>query len=465
MKLEISTFTAEKAMKFIERDPINNFSKLLKWARLFSFDEQGKKYFNFIKKIWTNDESCAKELITKVLSSKNKQFTKKLFNNFFINSAIKQFPITTSLRKKYDCNIPWTILLDPTSACNLNCKGCWASEYDKKSSLTNEQIDSIISQGKKLGMHFFIYSGGEPLVRKYDLIELAQKHDDCFFLSFTNGTLIDKDFADEVAKTGNLTFAISVEGFEKETDFRRGKGTYKKVMNAMNLLKERGIGFGFSTCYHSKNYKIIGSDKYINHMIKKGCLFGWLFTYMPLGKNAVPELICSADQRKYMFDRLQQFRKTKPIFLMDFWNDAEYVGGCIAGGRNYLHINSEGDVEPCAFIHYSNVNIKDVTLLEALHSPLFMEYKKGQPFNNNPLQPCPLLDNPNKLKNMVIKSKAYSTQPLDKEDVNSLTDKTQEVAKKWAPVAKKIYNNMPKERRNAADQKLDTVRENYQEVI
>ena len=82
-----------------------------------------------------------------------------------------------------------------------------------------------------------------------------------------------------------------------------------------------------------------------------------------------------------MYHRIRAHRQSKAIFSMDFQNDAEYVGGCIAGGRRYLHINAKGDVEPCVFIHYSNVNIHNHTLLEALKSPLFQAYHDNQPFN------------------------------------------------------------------------------------
>jgi MoaA/NifB/PqqE/SkfB family radical SAM enzyme len=273
---------------------------------------------------------------------------------------------------------------------------------------------------------------------------LAKEHNDCVFLAFTNGTLFDEDYAKKLQEVGNVTFAISIEGFEEETDMRRGKGTYKKVIEGMDILKKYGIGFGFSTCYHRKNEAVISSQEYIDFMIEKGCYFGWFFTYMPLGKDAVPELIATAEQRKHMYEKLREYRKTKPIFTIDFWNDGSYVNGCIAGGRRYLHINANGDVEPCAFIHYSSANIKKVSLLEALKQPLFEEYKKYQPFNENMLRPCPLLDNPEMLRKMVLNSKATSTQPKDRENVVELTKKTEDVAKKWAIVADQLWENEKK---------------------
>lgn len=140
-----------------------------------------------------------------------------------------------------------------------------------------------------------------------------------------------------------------------------------------------------------------------------------------------------------MYRRIREIRENKPIFALDFWNDGEYVDGCIAGGRCYLHINAAGAVEPCAFIHYSNVNIHDVTLLAALKSPLFQAYRRRQPFNQNHLRPCPLLDNPEALQEMVKESAAKSTEMLAPEEVEDLCTKTAPAAAKWTPVAEKLW--------------------------
>ena len=227
---------------------------------------------------------------------------------------------------------------------------------------------------------------------------------------------------------------------------RRGQGTYAQVIRAMALLQARRVPFGFSTCYHAQNTETVGSEAYIDDMIARGCLFGWYFTYMPVGVDAVPELMATSSQRAQMYRRVRRYRQTKPIFLMDFWNDGSSVGGCIAGGRRYLHINAAGDVEPCAFIHYSNVNIHDHTLLEALQSPLFMAYHEGQPFNHNHLRPCPLLDNPGALADMVRRSGAHSTEMLAPEDVDALTDKIRPTAERWADVADGLWRAYEQDR-------------------
>ncbi len=140
---------------------------------------------------------------------------------------------------------------------------------------------------------------------------------------------------------------------------------------------------------------------------------------------------------------------------MDFWNDGEYVNGCIAGGRNYLHINANGDIEPCAFIHYADSNIKEKTLLEAFQSPLFMQYRRNQPFNHNMLRPCPLLDNPGRLTQMVKKAGAHSTDLTHPEDVDALTEKCVETAKEWARVSKDIWETSPGRERSEIKQKKE----------
>jgi len=161
---------------------------------------------------------------------------KTLFENFLVNATIIGGQRQKKSREENNCNIPWAILMDPTSACNLHCTGCWAADYGNKLSMSYETLDSIIEQGKKLGTYMYIYSGGEPLMRKRDIIKLCKKHNDCAFLAFTNATLIDEAFADEMLRVKNFVPAISVEGFKEDTDFGRGEGTYQSVLDAMEIL-------------------------------------------------------------------------------------------------------------------------------------------------------------------------------------------------------------------------------------
>lgn len=174
-------------------------------------------------------------------------------------------------------------------------------------------------------------------------------------------------------------------------------------------------------------------------LVDAGALFAWFFHYMPIGNDAVCDLLPSPEEREIMYSKIRAYRDTKPIFTIDFQNDGEFAGGCIAGGRRYLHINANGDIEPCAFIHYADSNIREHTLLEACKRPLFMAYKEGHPFNCNMLRPCPMLENPECLKNMVEQSGAHSTDIQSPEDVGKLCEKCRPYADRWAPKADELW--------------------------
>ncbi len=425
-------------LNYFVNDPLPKLPRLLTLAESL---DRGHKRTNKIRRLREilMDENNNWHLFVKKLAEEvDPKCLKKLVECFFVNSMLDGIPLAHELSEKYDCNIPWVILMDPTTACNLSCVGCWAAEYGKNFNLSYEMLDSIIRQGKELGIHFYIFSGGEPLVRKKDILRLCRAHQDCYFFAFTNGTLVDDEFCDELLKVRNFTLAFSIEGSREETDFRRGQGTYQKVIEAMDRMKAHKLFFGYSACYHRYNTENVVSDEFVDNMIERGCRYAWYFTYIPIGKSARTDLLVTPEQRAFMYKRIHEIRATKPLFAMDFWNDGQYAYGCIAGGKRYLHITAAGDVEPCAFIHYSNVNIHDVSLLDALKSPIFMAYRRRQPFNDNPLRPCPLLDNPEILVEMVKESKAKSTDMEAPEDVEELTAKTREAARKWAPVAERI---------------------------
>ena len=360
-------------------------------------------------------------------------------------AAFRGLRNTTANAAKEQCNVPWIILFDPTSACNKHCVGCWAADYGNSLNLTYEDMDRLVTEGSELGCHLYMLTGGEPLVRKADILCLAKKHNDVQFAIYTNSTLIDEPFCEEVVKLGNIAFMLSIEGTPATNDARRGDGHYAAVMNAMDLLKAHGILFGTSICYTRDNLEAVTSDHFMRMLCDKGAHFGFYFHYMPVGNEAAPELMPTPAQRKYMIERIRYLRSEKsdiPFYPMDFQNDGEFVGGCIAGGRNYFHINSAGDAEPCVFIHYSNANIHDSSILDILRSPLFMAYHNGQPFNKNHLRPCPMLENPELLRQMVHDTGAHSTDLQSPESVDHLCDKCGAYAADWQPVADEIWSHV-----------------------
>lgn len=369
----------------------------------------------------------------------NPEIRNSLLKTLAVDANLMAWGKQERMRMRYECNIPWAILLDPTSACNLHCTGCWAAEYGHVLNLAYDEIDSIIEQGIALGTHVYIYTGGEPLIRKEDLMRLCEAHRDCVFLCFTNATLIDERFCQDMLRVKNFVPAISVEGDREATDSRRGEGTYDKVERAMDLLSSHGLPFGVSICYTHDNAASVTSYEYFDWLIGKGALFAWIFTYMPIGSDAPTDLMPTPEDRVNLYRFNRRVRESKPIFTLDFQNDGEFVGGCIAGGRRYLHINANGDVEPCVFIHYSNANIKEMPLLECLQSPLFMEYYRRHPFNENPLRPCPMLENPHCLEEMVDDSGAVGTNLESGEEAWELAEKCRPSARAWTSVAESIW--------------------------
>lgn len=384
------------------------------------------------------------EFFADLLKRVDVDYLEGLIMAFGFEAGFTGYRETRKSAKKLGVSVPWVILFDPTSACNLHCIGCWSAEYGHQLNLSYEDMDRIVTEGKALGVHGYVMTGGEPTTRAKDVFKLAKKHKDCGFMLYTNGTLVDQWFCDQMRECKNIVLSMSIEGMEESTDARRGNGVFNKVMNAMDLLRKNGLVYGTSICYTSQNYKNVTSDEFLDFLISKGVTFSWYFHFMPTGMDTTMDLVLTPEQREYMYHRIREIRGYeggKKIFTIDFQNDGEFVGGCIAGGKDYCHINPNGDMEPCVFIHYSSANIHNMSLAECLQQPLFKLYQKNQPFNTNLLQPCPFLENPDKLRDMVHASGAKSTDLSEPESVDHLTDKVQDYAKAWAPTAEKLWKS------------------------
>lgn len=444
MKFKASTLhkIGRPLVNYVYKNPKKNIPKVLKIGKAVTGNLFPETTWTAPLDVITNPQNTWNDYVYRIIEETDKELLTNMLLTFAIDAGYIGTSTLRENRDKLKCNIPWIILMDPTSACNLKCKGCWAAEYGHNSNLTLDEMRKIVTEAKALGTHFFMFTGGEPLVRKKDILTVTKENPDCIFLAFTNGTLVDDEFCEELKKSGNFALALSIEGTEETTDFRRGEGVYKKVVDAMALLKKHKCIFGTSICYTSKNYQAVTSDKFYDMEIEAGAKFALYFHYMPIGSDADTSLLLTPEQREHVYRTIRKKRRTrngKPIFVMDFQNDGEFVGGCIAGGRNYFHINSEGDAEPCVFIHYSDSNIREKSILECLRSPLFKQYYKGQPFNDNMLRPCPMLENPQALRHIIDVTGAKSTNLTCPESADELCSKCDLYAKEWAPMAKQIW--------------------------
>ncbi|MDD3628675.1 MAG: radical SAM protein [Actinomycetota bacterium] len=388
-----------------------------------------KRYKAFAKNLSTivDENNPQYQLYRRIMVESDPHFRDKIFENYLIQGSL------LNQRKRNRENkeghvVPVSILISPTMRCNLACVGCYASDYTKKEDLELEVIDRIINEGKEIGVALYTILGGEPFIRD-DMFDIYKKHNDVFFNIFTNGTLIDENMVRKLVELGNVVPTLSIEGFKEETDQRRGKDIYEKVLASMDILKKNKIPFGYSVAVTSKNIDAITSDDFIDMMIDRGAVIGWYFLYMPIGKDPDTSLMPTPEQRLYLKERRDYIRMNKPLFIIDFWNDAPYVGGCIAG-KHYIHINHRGDVEPCIFTHFAEVNIKDTSLKDALNCEFFREIRARQPYSDNLYLPCMLIDNPQVMRELYSKCKIYPTHEKATCLINNIAGEIDEYAKK-----------------------------------
>ena len=379
------------------------------------------------------------------VSSENtdKEAAKRLIKSFGGMASKKNIPIVEAFQKRHGYDPPRFITLSPTKKCNLKCIGCYAeSSAETDVSLDWDTVDRIITQQKELwGSHFTVISGGEPLMWRSEgknILDMVEKHHDTFFLMYTNGTLITEEVAERMGRLGNITPSISVEGFEEETDWRRGKGVHKKVLRAYERLHNAGVMCGMSITATKNNAELVFSKEFIDFYFKKqGIYYAWIFQYMPVGRAFSLELMPTPEQRVDMMEKMNRYIKEDNLFIADFWNSGTLCNGCVSAGRKggYIYITWDGTVTPCVFNPYSTDNIVDIfkaggTIDDAIDSPFMKKIRKWQDEyydhggtdgdNGNMLTPCPMRDHHAEMRGII---EEVGAEPIDDPAEEALTDK------------------------------------------
>jgi MoaA/NifB/PqqE/SkfB family radical SAM enzyme len=298
--------------------------------------------------------------------------------------------------------VPSFIVMSPTMRCNLKCTGCYSGLYSKRGELSEAEIRRILDECRTFGAYFVVVSGGEPYLLKDMWLRIFRDYRDMYFLTYTNGTLLDQETVESLARLGNVAPGISVEGYRESTDRRRGPGVYDKVLAAAERLRKAGVLFGVSVTYTRENVTEVTSDEFVRHWIERGAIFAWYFMFMPVGKDPLLELVPTPEQRLFCGERVSSLRREQPIFLADFWNDGPASAGCLAA-RTYLHILNSGQIEPCVFAHFGLDNVRDKSIVEAVNSPFFKAIRREFPYNEdgNLRRPCMIVDNPQVLRKVV----------------------------------------------------------------
>ena len=443
----LKKYTKEKVLSYLLTLATNSSDEtLIKMTHLMEMIPKKDYYKERIRWIrgLVRDKHPSIEFPRRILRDLHPNQRDKWISNLLVNHLLNG----TNKRKEWaDTNgfyPPSTVVISPTMKCDLNCYGCYAGDYGKTLELTLDELDSILIQMKEMGIYFAVISGGEPFYME-GIFEIFKKHNDMAFLVFTHGGLIDEKMVEKLTEVGNVMPSFSLEGYEQETDERRGAGHFNKVMRAMDLLRAGGLSFCGSFTHSSKNSAIITSPEYIDMLLSKGVFALWLFSYVPVGRKPDAELMPTPKQRDHLRRSVAGFRDSKPMLFIDFWNDGPIVSGCLAGGRKYFHINANGDIEPCVFCHVAVDNIRRTTLKDALSSSFFRKIREKQGGHDNLLRPCMLIDHPEVGREIFASEGAYATHDGADEIFTALSDQMDQYSRSYAEVADPVWEEEFKE--------------------
>jgi len=303
-------------------------------------------------------------------------------------------------------HIPPFLIASITSNCNLHCAGCYARSnnacQDKlaDNQLSKEEWLKIFEDAKNIGVGFILLAGGEPLMRP-DILMAAGKIQEILFPIFTNGTMIDDEYMKLFTKYRNLVPILSIEGNEIITDQRRGAGVYQKLISAMDLLQNKRVLYGASVTITKDNLNEATSDEFLNKLSDRGCKVVFYVEYVPVSKETI-ELAPEEVERKYLQEKLLHIRNNySDMIFISFPGDEKTSGGCLAAGRGFFHINSQGGAEPCPFSPYSDTNMKNTSLKDAINSPLFRKLRDNDILMEEHVGGCVLFEREETVKSFL----------------------------------------------------------------
>ena len=299
--------------------------------------------------------------------------------------------------EKQGLHVPSYLIASITSSCNLHCSGCYSRanhatvDCQPAMQLTDEEWLRIFREAEDLGVSFILLAGGEPMLRR-DIIVAAGSMQSIFFPIFTNGTFMDDRCMDLLDRSRNLIPVISIEGDRETTDARRGEGIYDITVSKMDELSRRGLLYGVSVTVTKENIREVLSDEFLDLMRSRGCKAVFFIEFVPVTDESA-DLAPDDDDRAYMTERIDELRRDKQdMIYISFPGDEKSSGGCLAAGRGFFHINSHGGAEPCPFSPYSDINVRDTSLREALSSRLFTALRSGDILSGEHIGGCVLYE-------------------------------------------------------------------------
>ena len=284
------------------------------------------------------------------------------------------------LRLKWECSgvhVPPILIFSVTNRCNLNCKGCYneALRQTSQTEISDERLRRVVAEAKELGISFIVLGGGEPLTRP-SILDVARDYPEIMFLIFTNGLLLNDALLQRMTENRNVVPVVSMEGFRSCTDSRRGAGVYDRILKSIAKLKDRGLFWGTSLTLTRLNFDEVTGRSFIKELVDAGCKLFMLVEYTPV-KEGTADWVLTQEQSSELIKRRDAFRKEFPALFIALPWDEEEIGGCLSAGRGFIHISAEGNVEPCPFVPYSDTNLRDLSLKEALQSKMLRAIREN----------------------------------------------------------------------------------------
>jgi MoaA/NifB/PqqE/SkfB family radical SAM enzyme len=441
------------ALSLFSNSSKSNLIRLTRLAEKIPQKASYREKIDWIRDLFKKDHPSL-EIARHILRESNLKQREKI-----VHFLVNQFLEGTNRRKDFALQTgfypPRAMLISPTMKCNLHCYGCYAGDYSQREELETEEIHRILNEAEEMGIYLVVVLGGEPFLRK-DLFDIYKEHPQMLFHVFTHGGFLDETTVEKIASLGNVSPAFSLEGYEEETDQRRGKGHFQKVMRGMAFLREARVLFACSLTQTKENTDILASDQFIDFLIGQGAILIWYFMCIPVGRNPDIRWMPIPLQRDQLRQALVRFRATKPILFVDFWNDGRLTNGCMAGGKMYFHINAQGDVEPCVFCHFASDNIKGKSLLEVLNSPFFREIRSNQPYLENLLRPCMLIDRPETGRKMTSLPGVHFTHPGAEIFFNDLSESIDQYSKGYGAIVDPVWEEISQGKREKRIQTAET---------
>jgi MoaA/NifB/PqqE/SkfB family radical SAM enzyme len=274
-------------------------------------------------------------------------------------------------------HVPPVLVISVTSKCNLHCEGCYhqALRSSTETEMSTERIEHLVEEAKELGISFIVLAGGEPLMRP-NILGITKKTPEIMFMMFTNGLLLTDTVLEQIVKNRNVVPLLSMEGYQTDTDGRRGSGVYSLIEKAMAKLKDKGIFWGTSITMTRSNFDEVTDEKFVKQMVDSGCKFFMLVEYTPVIAGTENWML-TEEQKARVIGIRNAFRAKYPALFIALPWDEDEIGGCLSAGRGFVHISAEGNVEPCPFVAYSDTNLKNMPLKEALQSKMLKTIREN----------------------------------------------------------------------------------------